>query len=451
MELLWSKVWVEYSERAPDYMPSLSNNDQSSDQPDYSEQYAIVASPSTVMKFDHHKGVALCIEIDKQFTKLYEDKSLGSVVTKNAEDMGKAFVTNWGLSQECVTVCTPSAQPEQCSRAGICNLFVKTARKAEQNSIFIFYFSGHGFSINRKCVLAPSDFVGTSKPNSGISGDDLVKWMREAQCQASYALFIFDCCYAGGLGTSLTSPSNVEKVIPEVFVMCGCAARERCTSIDALGHSIFTFFMLRYLVEHNCMGQFAIKQAMEEITDLCFSLSSLIVTYSKKKHRLKFGRMNPTLHVSDVCRADVIDSSRYELLYSLYRHGPKPVPHPEIDRWLKSQAVQLALQNLLLSSKVQLFRERLNDGVLCALLYSTASIQVAHDKTHLKERNFFIRMTIIVLESITTKIELSVVQVIRGLRHYLQPLKEDRIDVQTLEKLLSELYDMASEPYSYVH
>ena len=446
MELLWSKVWVE---KSPDD-PSSSTTDE----PDRSEQYAMIASPRDVLRFDHTRGVTLCIGIDKQFNKLYENKSLGSIVTKDAEDMGKAFVTNLGFSQERVKVCSPSAQPDQCSRAGICSLFKETARKAERNSIFIFYFAGHGYSIDRKCVLAPSDFVGTNKPNSGISGNDLVKWLNETQCQASYSLFIFDCCYAGDLGISLTSPSNIQATAPNVFVMCGCAARERCMSIDALGYSIFTFFLLHYLVRHSCKGQFAIQEAMEEITELCLSFSSLIVTYNHKKDRLLFGRMNPSLHILTVCKTDVTDSSRYWLLYSLYKHGPKPLPHPEINRWLKSKRVQFALLNLPSSGKVPLYGERLNDGIFCAMLYSVASMQVAYDKTHLKERNFFVAIAVNVLELmhlVFSKREVSVLQLIRGLRHYLQPLKEARIDVQFLEKLLSELYDMAtcSESYPY--
>ena len=448
MELLWSKVWVDPCKSSPDHSSSSSI-----DEPDYSEQYAMISSPHDVLKFDHNKGVALCIGIDKQFNKFYEDKSLGSIVTKDAEDMGKAFVTNLGLSEERVKVCTPSAQPDQCSRAGICSLFMEVARKAEQNSIFIFYFAGHGYSIDRKCVLAPSDFVGTNKPNSGISGNDLVKWLHEAQCQASYSLFIFDCCYAGDLGISLTSsPSNFQAT-SDVFVMCGCAPRERCMSIDALGHSIFTFFLLHYLAQHNCKGQFAIQQAMEEIKDYCFSFSTLIVTYNQKKHRLQFGKMNPTLHMVNVSKTDVTDSNRHGLLWSLYNHGSKPLPHPEIDRWLKSQTVLFILQNLMLNIKVHLFSEHLNDGVLCAMLYSAASMQVAYDKTHLKERNFFITIALHVIEAVCLifpKGEVSVLQLIRGLRHYLQPLKEAGIDVQFLEKLLSELYDMASEPYPHV-
>jgi len=446
MELLWSKIWVENSLASP----------MTTDEPDYSEQYAMItspasASPQDILKFDHKRGVALCIGIDIQFNRVYENKSLGSIVAKNAEDMGKALVTNFGLSEECVKVCSPSAQPDQCSRAGICSLFMETARKAEQNSIFIFYFAGHGYSIDRKCVLAPSDFVGTNKPNSGISGNDLVKWLHKAQCQASYSLFIFDCCYAGDLGISLTSSSNIQATTPHIFVMCGCAPRERCTSIYALGHSVFTFFLLHYLAQHSCKGQFVIQEAMEEIIDLCFSFSSLIVTYNRKKDRLLFGRMNPSLYtVCSIHKTDSTDSNRYPLLYSLYKHGPKPLPHPEINRWLKSQRVEFALLKLPSSVKSHLYGERLNDGIFCAMLYSAASMQVAHDKIHLKERNFFITIALNVLEtacSIFSKTEVSILQLIRGLWHYLQPLKEAAIDVQFLEKLLSELYDMASESY----
>ena len=160
-----------------------------------------------MLEFNRSKSVALCIGIDKQFKSF--PNSLGGTVAKDTEDMGKAFITNFGLDEARVKVCISSTQPHQCSKAGIENLFTETARRAETNGLFIFFFAGHGCMVRNKCVLVPSDF---GNPCFGVSGNDLIRWIRSSQCKASYVIFIFDCCHAGGLGANLTVPDSYRRV-----------------------------------------------------------------------------------------------------------------------------------------------------------------------------------------------------------------------------------------------
>ena len=130
-----------------------------------------------------------------------------------------------------------------------------------------------------------------------------------AECKADYVLVILDCCYAGDLGTTLTSTDNVNipKITPGLFVMCGCTAREKCLSVDALEHTIFTYFFLHYLekIQHRCRGKFAVKQAMEDITKLCFNFSSLYVLYDHDKGEFQPRTMNPTLDRLDYPEVEV--------------------------------------------------------------------------------------------------------------------------------------------------
>ena len=448
------EIWNDFdgvrTHRSPS--PSLPHGAENDDAKDCSEQYAMITSKHEVLEFDRSKSVALCIGVDKQCDGHFP-YSLGRTVAKDAEDMGKTFVTYFGLNGARVKVCISSTQPHQCSKAGIETLFMKTAKGAETDGLFIFYFAGHGHMVRNKCVLVPSDFAGTGNPCSGISGNDLVKWLQLSQCKASYVIFIFDCCHAGDVGTKLTDPGSILKIpgAPGIFAMCACSAIEECTAIDALGHSIFTYFLLSYLERHKCEGTFAVTQAMKQITESCVNFSSLIVRYDDQLDGLFVSIMHPKLKVLDLYDVDVCvymdetDSGRFTLLISLYDKLIISKPHIQVDRWLKSPAVQKCL--LTLTSKTS-FTIALQEGVLCAMLYSVASIQLKHDRTPLTERNFFITVTISVLGAIGyayPEINISVYQLINGLKHYRQPLSKAKVDVLLLDKLLSELNDMSNQ------
>ena len=132
--------------------------------------------------------------------------------------MSKAIVTNMGFNRNQVKVRVSSAQPNDCTKRGVNALFVESARTVEQGGIFLFYFAGHGIMVRNRCVLAPADFAGRKDLNSGISGNELIEWLHVADCKASQVLVILDCCYAGDLGTTLTSPDNLLKITPGLFV-----------------------------------------------------------------------------------------------------------------------------------------------------------------------------------------------------------------------------------------
>ena len=78
----------------------------------------------------------------------------------------------------------------------------------------------------------PADFAGREDLNSVISGNDLINWLHVAECKTSHVLCLFDCCYAGDLGTALASLDNTLNIKPGLFVMCGCAAKEKCMYIS---------------------------------------------------------------------------------------------------------------------------------------------------------------------------------------------------------------------------
>ena len=414
---------------------------------DPSEQYALITLGHDVLEFDRKEATALCIGINKRFHHNYassNNESFEKTIARDAIAIGEAFVTNLGLYRDHVKVGISSTERSDCTKKGVGALFVQSAKMAGDGGIFIFYFAGHGVLLNNKCILAPADFAGREDLNSGISGDDLVDWLHKAECKASHVLVILDCCFAGDLGTALTSPDKILKIKPGLFVMCGCAARERCMSVDALGHTIFTYFFLHYLEGHQSTGKFAVKQAMEKITELCFSFSSLLVSYDHEKGELQARQMNPTLgtldyHETEV-KIDEPDSCRFELVIKLFERGhPKPAPHAEVTKWLRSPTTQNAL--FTLHSNVK-FSETLQKGILSAMLYSAASIHYSHDKTHLEERNLFLMTVIDVLSAIgfvCPEVKATTSHLISGLKHYIQPALVGGINIAFFYSLLSEL------------
>ena len=231
--------------------------------------------------------------------------------------------------------------------------------------------------------------------------------------------------------------------------MCGCAAREKCSSVDALGHSIFTYFFLRYLETHQCKGQFVIKQAMEDTTELCFSFSSLLVSHDEEQ--LHPGKMNPTLDKLDIHAHDVNilldepDFCRFGLVIQLFDQGPKPMPHPVVEKWLKLSLIHEALTTLY--AKVTL-TEELQEGIFSAMLYSAASIQYVHDKTHLEERNLFLTTVISILGAIGfayPEVTVNIFHLITGLQHYSQAAIIGEMKTKSLNDLLIEMIEEATK------
>ena len=442
MELVWNKILNPFKR-------SNGNPVNSSG----SEQYAIITLRDA-LEFDYKKSVALCVGIDRQFHHQYASQSLGNIVIRDAEAMGKAFIDSLGLDDNQVKVRVPSSQPDDCKKSGVRTLFVESAKNVEESGIFIFYFAGHGFLVNGRCVLAPADFAGKEDLTTGISGDDLVEWLYEAKCKANQVLVIMDCCYADDIGITLTSPDNMLIIKPTLFVMCGCAAREKCMSVDALGHSVFTYFFLRYLEKHKCRGEFAVKQAMQEIAELCLSLSSLLVSYDHEKGELQLREMHATLDRLDIqedieCmdETDSGDHTRFGVLVQFFKEGqPKTYPHQAVDSWLRSSAIHDSLCTLY--TKVS-FSEELHEGIFCSMLYSAASIQYGYDKTRLKERNLFIMIAISVIQAIGfayPRVNATIFHLISGLQHYSQPTLVGAVDRSSLNELFAEMCQEASKP-----
>jgi len=444
----WSELWGD----APEAQAEVSPDPHHSPSPEkgYTEQYSVIATAGSVLKFDPNKSYAVCVGIDKQLDERFNRRSLGYIAAKDAVSLGEAFIRDMGLQRDRVNIYTSSDTSFLCKKAALSTLLVNYARKVEEGGIFVFHFSGHGVLIRgssgSEWVLAPADFSGDV--SSGFTANDLLELIQIADCRARHVLIILDCCYAGGIGGKMASAENTMRVTPGVYVMCACAAKEVSIALTVLGNSIFSFFLLHYFEKHSSKGQFAVEESMREITELCRSYSSLMLRYSAEDG-LRSATMQPKMDTVAVVEignyavfdspdgtADVTTSSRFGLVFSFYdRQLPKPPLHPIAIRWLSSATVQDAIEMLCTKTDVPL---PLQDGMICAMLYSIACLHLEHDRSHITERNFILTTIISVVAAIGYKfpeVTINVDQLKMALKYYYKPIYSLSVSGKPIEKL----------------
>ena len=231
--------------------------------------------------------------------------------------------------------------------------------------------------------------------------------------------------------------------------MCACAVEEITLSIpmNILGCSIFCYFLLHVLKEHQPKGKFALYKDMDEIAELSQSFSSLLMCYSSERGGLlKPTLLQPEVYSSkndDVNFCDEFDGSNdshwLNKLISLYdAQACKPSLHPVAQQWLQSKVVQESLKLLLSVDSLP----ELYNGILCAMFYSVACIHLACDPTHLSERNFFITVAISIsaIGYVNSDLSITEEQLRLGLKFYYLPINSVGIPTGSIEKLFMELH-----------
>lgn len=111
-------------------------------------------------------------------------------------------------------------------------------------------------------------------------------------------------------------------------------------------------------------------------------------------------------------------------LYNLRDTSDQDLPqlHPEVLKWLKSDAIQNSLNTLHCKARLA---PSLLDGVFCALLHSITCMHLkyfSHDDCYLSKRNLFVAVAIEIVmtleESGHPKIIITNDQIERGVKYY---------------------------------
>ena len=347
--------------------------------------------------------------------------------------------------------------------------FEECAKKAEKDGNFIFYFSGHGAqsevqSQTGGCNLGTIDY----SVNGGISGDDLVQCLNNAECKASNIILIFDCCFAGSLGKSLTSHEEWN-ITAKAFVMCACAALEKSLSMNGvLENSMFTYFLLDFFRTTDCKKEFEFQRAANDISMLCKALSSLILKCSKDNdstdsdstdsapcNTLGNLQFNPEAWVKKLPNFvnEVMISNEEPVIASLEKlltGDGKSINDKlatAVQQWLSNVNTNASLKTL--SSKAS-SAELLQKAIVSVLLGSSTVVYcqdaaASHfDKKLLGKRNVFLKIAIMVSNRIDFfKVKIDHVKM--GLKFYyvyVEKIEENaklEIDVSKLHSLFGEM------------
>lgn len=420
--------------------PLCNNNLRPSDlyyEPTYGYAKILSDNSSDTLEFDCKNDAAYCVGIDELH---HIDGRRDETIRNDATEMREAFITSLGFNPDHVKLSISSNRYDDCTKEGLRQSFLQCANKVKQYGNFIFYFAGHGFNCKAsRCLLVPADF-NPEDEKSGISLDDIVDWLNISQCKARNVLFIFDCCYAGFLGEGLACHNNL-KITANMFAMCGCAPKEKTKSVSALGHSVFAFFLLDYLHTSNRKKEFKVQQAINEVSDLCFKFSSLIMIYNEEE-KLHYGTFNPKAYYGNAqiyerCVSNIVIHPK-EIVRKLqgWREGELiEKPHEMVDHWFEfvvSHVLRGALANKASLS------EKLQKAIVSASLHSAALVHYIHaddnGKSQLETGNLFLRIAIRASNTIDM-FELRTDHMSTGLKFYIGAVNKLKFNCAKLQNL----------------
>ena len=393
--------------------------------------------------------------IDKQSAPEFKKKSLTFITVDDAKQVLDAFVKVGAVRRENARIFSASGDPERCTTEGMKMTFQEAAKRVGKNGLFVFHFSGHGIKVrNDMWGLAPMDFDYSS--TTYITASVLCRWLNEAQCCAKYILITLDCCYAGGIGKELATQASVERS-ENLFVLSACTANETSLVLASLGHSIFTYFLSEFVFKfgREKSGVLPMKKIFSECQVCCESLSSLLVSYSKESG-LQLKVMQPQIAVRNIV-SDGIDSTdspaavpigRFQFIQELYDYGQHIAPLDDKSlAYLESirdsasgPLFQLVRRDLLLRKKVIV-------SVLCSIMYSLASIELAcDDSANNKIRNLNLSITAFMnaasaIDMVYQGVEYDGFTFLLSWLFYKEVIRKNNIPVRGMEELEARLKD----------
>lgn len=347
--------------------------------------------------FNPSESFAVGFGIDKQTSPQFKHKSLTHITVDDAKQVLDSFVAVGAVCSKNAHLFSASKQPSNCTAQGVKEVFQTFASQVGPDGLFLFHFSGHGIKVrNDMWGLAPMDFDYSTA--TYITAEVLSKWLNEIQCKAKYILITLDCCYAGGIGKELTGQADVRRGV-NLYVLSACTANETSLVLGSLGHSIFTYFLSHFVLKlSKDRGHLPMREIFSECQACCECLSSLLVTYSEESG-LQLKVMQPQFAVRNIVSDDkeevdaAVPIGRFQDILKLYNQALKI--HPLDD---KSLAYLDSLRDIPDGPLFQLERRGLLTGkvilsVICSIVYSLASIEVACDSNLAKVKNLNLSIT----------------------------------------------------------
>ena len=324
----------------------------------------------------------------------------------------------------------------------------------DTNGIFIFSFTGHGIKVGHKDFgLAPVDFNYTKE--TFITASVLIEWLHFVRFQGRYALFILDCCYAGGIGDQMVLDSvEADLPTPGLFVFSSCTAFESSLVVTSLGHSIFNYFFTFSLFNsyRSQNGQLAVKNVFEECDACCIAFSSLLVSYDRDLKVLKWNMMEPefkyfqltafiqSLFEDSIEEVDAAEPGRFQFALKYYdvskkRRKPHMIPD-KCQAWLEVMSQPGGPLETL--KKKELLKDALLSSAIGSMMHSMASIFVACNQPNVSDRNVFLVAFIHVIAAVDRVLQDVTVRcedLKLSIEYYYNVLQKHKISSGELRKL----------------
>lgn len=342
--------------------------------------------------------------------------------------------------------------------------FMKCIRQADKESLFIFSYTGSAIQLdNLEISLKLTDFT-TDNPVTHVTATTLMEWLSEASSVQSlgYALFILDCQFSKKLSSALTDIKKASTPFGTwVFAIGTMDGDVPAVVLGALDNQSILHFFLNWVIRSTQFtpGSLPLTPILNKAVSCTTALSSLIITYNQYERILKPCTIEPKpkflqrLQVSRLAcdQEDGTDSfSGLDFLTRLFDRK-KPVMNLElkVNQWLytisdidrNDSPLKVLFENGALTGKDSILLT-----VICSLLYSIASIQVAQRKPQsITEPNVFIIAFINAMATIQivhreAKEEVDLVDACkRSWEYFHQVVTENKLNDSSLKQLYHKI------------
>ena len=359
-----------------------------------------------------------------------------------------------------------SKAEEHCTFDGIRKAFLESASNVGTNGIFVFCFTGYGMKVDdNEWGLVPADFDYTKEKL--ITAATIISWLECVKFKGQHALFVLDCCYAGGIAEQLAKETvNADVPIPGLFVFTSCTANETSLVVNALGHSIFNYFLTSCLFNSNSQpGQLKIKAAYEDCNACCVAFSSLLLSHKVENDLLKWTKIQPEFKYFQLSRyfqslyqeeheeTDTGPPHRFQFVseyYKFQKKGSREQPPDLADNslvWLET--VSQPGGALFELHDRQFLVGQLLSAAIASMTYSMASIFIACNQDNITDINVFIVSflhVIAAVDRVHQNLELTRRDLRLALEYYCDALRRQEINVGELKSLYKRIVnDIAAE------
>ncbi len=125
------------------------------------------------------------------------------------------------------------------------------AQNADEGSLLLFHFSGHGIAEAGQSYLLPRDAQAAALSDTSISMARVHQIMEESQARAK--VIVLDACHSGasvGKSSPRMSPEFIERVFEQaegLAVLASCKQNQQSWEWPEEDHGVFTHFLLEAL------------------------------------------------------------------------------------------------------------------------------------------------------------------------------------------------------------